>query len=505
MKILKYIQSISFVLSLLMGLYACQSNFLDINTDPNNPTDAAINSILPGAQVQTAFVFANAFNNAGSTYAHQMVNFRVQGYATAGSNNEWNLAYQGALKDYDIIIQKATTAQAWHYAGIAKIHTAYIYSLMVDLFGNIPYTDALKGETLRYPKYDKDSDVYKDLFRLIDDGIADLAKTSTLPLANDLIYNGNLGRWKKAAKTLKLKMLNQIRLSNEVFSQTEIATQINALVTENDLITASADDFELRFGTSANPENRHPFFVQDYVNKGENWIDTDFYNRLVTANDPRIPYYFFRQTGNTFVAIKFANTAATTNDNNTRTLPGIYPAGGRFDNGVTHIAGGASASGNAPFRMLTNYMRAFILAEAVLTIPGVTGDARAYFSNAMDAAFAEVNVAANVAGASLITQGAIDGYRNARLAEYDAAANDTEKLRIIMTEKNTAMFGNGVEAYNDIRRTGFPALPDPNNDGDPNTNLTQPYPMRFPYGTFEASANPNTPKVLITAPIFWDK
>ena len=123
------------------------------------------------------------------------------------------------LANNEQIITQGTAEQRLSYVGIAQIQKAYVISQMVDMFGDIPYSEALKGAANLAPRYDKDADIYngnpglgiQSLFSLIDDGIANLDKGKSVIVRNDLIYEGDLAKWARLGRTLKLKLYVQIR------------------------------------------------------------------------------------------------------------------------------------------------------------------------------------------------------------------------------------------------------------------------------------------------------
>ena len=141
-------------------------------------------------------------------------------------------------------------------------------------------------------------------------------------------------------------------------------------------------------------------------------------------------------------------------------------------------------------------------AEAVLAL-GSPGNARTLFQQAMTEQMAKVSAfgVAMDGDAVAITTANRDTYINARLAEYDAAADNNARLRVVLKEAWFLNFGNGFEIYNTFRRTGFPS--------DLQTPLQRPrqFALRLPYGLNEVNLNPNTPVVVYDSPgsaVFWD-
>ena len=541
MKIAKISLSLAMLL-VLVGNSGCDK-FLDINRDPINPTDVDISLLMPASQAAMSTGLGHSIlglSQPAAAVMQQLTNFRVGSYGLDGNsfNNQWLTLYTNMLSNNELVIRKATATGAWAYVGIAQIQKAYVFSQMVDVWGDIPYSEALRGAdgdaSIRAPKFDKDSEIYSDLFRLIDEGITNLKRTdgTRAPSSEDLIYAGSATKWIRLGNTLKLKLYNQIRLTRDVTGDVTPLLAANA-----DLITA-ADDFEFRYGTAAgNPESRHPGYQGDYAGSSrENNIGPYFYNIMKSTNDPRIPYYFFNQAATApnaalydyvdgrFVSVRFGSVGPQQAANTTavRTLQGLYPIGGRFDNGsgITTSGGatGASALGNVPQRFITFFARRFIEAELQLTVLNNTAAARTALEAALNASFAKVNAIAGATTGQLtgsaaatpilapaIPATAIATYVTAALARFDAAAGTSGKLNVIMTEKYIANFGTGVDVYTDYRRTDFPVLIPAGTD--PQTVATGAFPVRFPYRVNDLLTNPNAPQQpdVTTAKIFWDR
>ena len=252
-------------------------------------------------------------------------------------------------------------------------------------------------------------------------------------------------------KTLLLKMYNQTRLVDS-----SVGAKMQALINENSTIQSSGDDFQLVYGSTTAPENRIPLFISDYVSRLDNRISTYFGDLMYGKNDPRIPFYFFNQTPGTFVGRDSGNPngLAQFEDQSTRTFHGVYPAGGQFDAGQGGATNGdMGLKGAGTFRMMTNAMRIFIEAEAVLTL-GLNGSGT--IEELFEEGIRESMSKVNDLGVGTITATQIDDYVAARMAEYGQATTDEDRLRLIMMEKYIHNFGNGFEQYNDWRRTGFP-------------------------------------------------
>ncbi|MEO7801708.1 MAG: SusD/RagB family nutrient-binding outer membrane lipoprotein [Ginsengibacter sp.] len=557
----------------LIGFISCKKT-LDINTDPNNPTTISISKLLPAAVQNLGNALAIGNGTYGglsqilSVYTHQMsTREEPDVYGVTGNDfylaNAWSTFYQsfvnssgiltpGVLNNLEQIIKDATASGNPRYAGIAKILKAYTYSQLVDVFGDIPYSEAIKLiEGNKYPKFDNDAEIYPQLFTLLDEGIADVSKpdaeNTLLPGSDDVIYKGDADLWVKAANTIKLKMYTQVRLVQDV------SAQVTALLT-GPLISATNESFIVPYGTKGATDDRNPGYGDYYATQKSNHVSPWLYEImkgknpavLTGINDPRIPYYIYNQIDATsaprdgnqteyrdgpFISLYFGSVGQFRDgaQDNSISVYGIYPVGGKFDDSSAETVNDASGSGAAPYRLITYADRLYLEAELMKT-GVIAGDAKAKFEEAMVESFMQVDYVVKDlikdAAPALSGTAAVSSYTSAVLAKYDAG-NDAKKLEYIMTEKWLSSFGSAVDQYTDYRRTGYPVLFDPNNpsqapnhfvqppvDGDPvnpgaqaavPVQLTVDYPLSLPWYTDELETNPNAPsqKLVSTYKVFW--
>jgi hypothetical protein len=175
--LIKILKSGILVTLLLMAAACGEGSFLDINTDPNDAAEATNIQLMPTAQANFVFGLSAMIERAGGTLVQHYINFRFDNYGFDGStyNNDWAFQlYAGALQDFQIIINQGTEREEWHHVGIAKIQQAYIFSLLVDLFGDVPFSQALQGQENFNPTVDQGQDIYPQLFTMIEEGLADL-------------------------------------------------------------------------------------------------------------------------------------------------------------------------------------------------------------------------------------------------------------------------------------------------------------------------------------------
>ena len=286
----------SLILAFIMIVVSsCEITDLDINTDPNNASEASLNLLLTSSQFGGLETFAGGLNN--TTMGFQALNTSSDSFdfTNASWNGTWNFLYSGPLKDLEEIILAADPETNPHYLGIAQIMKAYYFTTMVDLWGDIPYSEAFRGnaeEPNTVPLYDSGASVYADAFLLIDQAIANLAKSQGVSVKGDILYGGSTTKWRKAAKSLKLKLLINTR---NVDSN---AGAIQSLIDEGDLILSASNDFALRFSALKNPDNRHPMYRSGYAggDAGYSYFGHQLMYEMLASKDPRTPFYFKRQT-----------------------------------------------------------------------------------------------------------------------------------------------------------------------------------------------------------------
>lgn len=518
---------------ILLAAGSCKK-FVDINEDPNNPTAAQLSLLLPSTQISMAGNMYQLNSGTSTIIQHTIYSSGLSRFQQQGTDfdNSWDGFYSQTLNDLQSVINSGTAQQQWGYVAIAKFEKAYLASLMVDMWGDIPYSEAEKGQLNTSPPLEKGAEIYEKLFTMIDDGITDANKITAatlVPATSDVFYGGTKASWISMANSLKLKLYNQIRLVDPARS----ATAIKALIAANaSFISTNATDFTFRFGSSQNPNNRHPWHRAEYQSPKTFYQSQSFIDLMFDNDDPRLHFFIYRQnataglnngtSSNGYYGRNPGDGTAAPADLNRRSTFGIYPAGGLYDNApvnnfpVTNLYlnnTGATATlkvvavtdgtgaGVLPF--ITNAMVKLMRAEAALTL--TTGDdARVYLGDAVTANLNSISTYAVANGGIAIPAGSITGFVNRLLARYDAA-DAAGKLNIVMTQKYLASYGNGMESYNDYRRTGLPVLRTP-------LSPLSTFPLRLYYSQTELSSNTsfgsNASQIQIaqqTTPVFWDK
>jgi hypothetical protein len=550
---MKNLKIIIILASMLVITGSCKK-FDKMLTDPNSPAPetADVDLYLNYVQLALPDFFANTSTTPGlSENGEELTRMEYMAsrtykdlYIPESFDNAWRDAYQKIFKNVNALIPIAQRTNRHLHIGIAKVIKAYATATLVDYFGDVPFSEANLGIENTNPKVDPGKQVYDSAFALLDSAIASFNRvTSLTPLpSNDLFYGGTAvakaASWRRAAKSLKLKLYNQIRLVDNT-----VTAKINALLADGELITTDAQAFVFRYGPKGiNPDSRHPKYGIYYTDNGANDYIGNYFLYTVAIEkglgaDPRTRYYFFRQLGNAttlpvstleclnssppphyppntpfcynaagYYGRDHGNDRGIPPDGFQRTIWGIYPAGGKFDNDErTKITGsndGAQGQGILPIWQPA--FTDFVKAEDVLTL-GTTGDARALLESAVRKSIATVvafpaTVGITVPANRVPTTAQIQSYVDKVLALYDGAATNADKLNVVMKEYYIALWGNGIESYNNYRRTGMPRNMQPNLNPTPGPFMRS---MFYP-GSF-ANRNSNvTQKTVTNAKVFWD-
>ena len=206
-------------LVMLVAVTGCKK-FLDVNKNLNSPTAVPVSLLLSNCERTIAgnLALGSGLGGTTSVYIHQTTG-RVAADRYGAGSSGWDGLYS-AITNLNVIIKRGAAETRFTYAGIAKILKAYTFSILVDVYGDCPYSEFDQFDAgIRQPHFDKGSDIYPQLIKLIDEGIADInnpAPNASKPAADDYIYKGNATNWIKAANTIKLKLYTQVRLVQNV-------------------------------------------------------------------------------------------------------------------------------------------------------------------------------------------------------------------------------------------------------------------------------------------------
>lgn len=574
MKPLKIIKTNNNIIALLLTsilLVSC-NDYLDVDTDKDNPNTAPLSYLLTKIEVDVNNTtdFQDYTGDILQVYTHQMtVREEQNGYGTKVNNinmqNDWENIYL-TLTNIKSLIDQGIESGNLVYVGIGQMQKAYLMSVAVDIWGDVPFSEAtLLKDGKVAPKFDNQKEIYNAIFELIETAKTNIASGAGLlkPSKDDLFYEGDTDKWIRFANSFKLKLYNQTRLTSD-FDQ----AGFDALIAENNFFKSIADDFEfLQYNNLSPTDERNKFFLESYnSSQFTTYMSPWFYEILKGMNpnihngiiDPRINFYFFNQTkpeefpasGDVatknpkadywdattgFYSIRFSSQGQWSGFSNesSYTYPGIFPCGGRYDDGKGGNINDIMAkkpgqpnppTGIAPHRIFTYDEFLYIQAE-LIQVGKLTGNAKTKLEEAITASFAKVddvvvkNKSTQTGIPVLVGSETVNTFISKILAEYNAATPN-KKLEIIMTQKWVATFGDPADQYNDYRRTGFPVLANPNSslkeyqldNGDDyplldsETSLTNDFQLSLFWPQSELNVNKNAPpqKTPSIYKIFWD-
>jgi hypothetical protein len=450
----KVIISIFFI----AGLLSSCDTWIDptINVDPNNPKDVAMAQLVAPIEANLAYIVGGELARWDCVWMQQIAGIQSQSaendiyiIGETDVDNAWSYnLYSPGMISTKLVMEKAVEKTSPHYAGIAKVLMAYHLGVTTDHFGDIPYSDALKGGIFQYKStYDSQEKIYSTIFTLLNEAINDLSSANSTfePGSEDLIYGGDLEMWIKTAYALKA------RYSIHLLKQKGATAYSDALAAIAKAYTSNDDDFKFVFGSAYN--NSNPIYQSEQERSGYYSASDTYMTMLSSTNDPRKAVYF---------------------DGTVGSKPGVPDANAA-------IIGVNYASATSPVYLMSYVELKFIEAEASFaTDKTVAADA---YNEGLKA--------------SLVREGVYgDGvWYN---TQKETAATIT--LKKIMNQKYLSSYLS-VETWTDWRRTGFPELVKATGA------VTNEIPRRLPYPAEERLYNgENMPTgKTITTRLWWDK
>jgi hypothetical protein len=397
----------------------------------------------------------------------------------------WQQMYSGALNDLKFVETRANAEKKPNYEAISLIMQAYIFQNMTDIYGDVPFSEALKGESanggVTTPKFDKQQDIYKGIIAMVDKGLALLnPDDETVPGADDLIYGGDLDEWWKFGNTLKLKMYMRMSQADPAGAQAGIM----GLDTSGAEFLDEGEDALVHFTTTK--FNTNPLYSAiSGLNNTPNLIASKTsIDYLQNTNDERIDVFYIPNASGAHVGIaqghgpNFPNPAAETSTKYSRPSPNV-------------------AGPEAPVIFMSAAESKFLQAEAT---------ARGWLTSmGTDKDLYEEGVRASYSFWGLDPDAA-DSVLNSTMGAYPAAATADEKARAIYIQKWVAMNSTqSIESWIEHRRV---FARDANQFLKPSEESTLPanlLPARLSYPSVELTRNAaNVPNVKLTDPVWWD-
>jgi hypothetical protein len=471
-------KKILFISACIYLAAGCNKDLSKLNIDQKNPSIVPSYTLFSNAEKNWATIVADANVNDNifrlitqqwteTTYTDES-NYNLNTRAIPDA--WWRIIYKDVLKDLEetkkLIPTDVTDAGVQkNELAMVDILEVYSFQLLVNTFGDIPYTQALQDAIL-FPKYDDAKTIYYDLLSRLDTSIAALDASAGSFGGADLLYGGDVDKWKKFANSLKLIMGITIADSDPAMAKTVVESAAPGAFTSN-------NDNAVFYFLDA-PPNTNPVWV-NLVQSGRNDFvpASTIINLMKDLNDPRLPFYF------------------TTDP--TGKYSGGIPGNGATFSIYSHVTDAQQAP-DAPYDILSYAQVEFTKAEAAERGMNVGGTAQEHYNNAVTASIEEWGGSAAQA-ATYLAQPTVN---------YTTAPG-TYKQKIA-TQEYIALYNNGFDAWTMVRRLDYPTLPEP-------THALSGFPVRFTYPILEQNINTSNYNAgasaiggdVVETKLFWDK
>ncbi|MFC4141576.1 SusD/RagB family nutrient-binding outer membrane lipoprotein [Pedobacter mendelii] len=435
---------------------SCSKELDEVNINPNATENAQPDYLLTAAIKNTTDAYWGTTNNMNSSLLFAQHWAKIQYteedrfiYSNSSFTSLWSTLYSQSINGFNKIIEIGNSTSNSNYIGVALTLRSWSFLLLTDAYGDIPYTQAGKLNEFITPKYDKQRDVY---FGLLDDLKA--AKIALDPagksIAGDIIYNGNITRWKKFANALRLRIALRIA-DKEPAKAKQVLDEIKA---DGDAYFSDNTDIaQLIYQISP---QQNPVSAQ-FDTRDDYRISKTIVDKLFTLNDPRLPIFASKTqtaTPEEYVGVPngLTNSEASNLGFAKTSKPGVY-----------FLAPQSPAVIYSYAELLFNRAEA---AARGLT----TEDASLLYRQAITASLKQYG----------ISDALVTNYLSQSAVQYDA----TNYKKSIGEQKWISLFGQGLEAWTEQRRLDYPKL-----TVSVNTVLNGQIPVRFIYPGIEQSLN----------------
>jgi hypothetical protein len=433
----------------LMVVGGCDRGLTDINRNPNAADRATAEQLFTNAvEASVSRVFGTGLHmDITSLWVQHFAEHRypdedryVVSDGTIGGH--WSSFYVGPLQDFQEVIEKGMAEERANVVAMGKVMQNWTYHVMTDLWGDIGYSEALKGRDPtagNLPALDTQEEVYDGILAAFADAEASLNPQEWAMGKADLIYGGDAARWKKFANSLRLRVA--MRLSE--VAPTKARAEFTAALAAG-AFTSNADNAIL--GYTTNKPLVHPIFAY-MEGRDDHTISATMVDTLKSFADPRLPHYATLSGRGEYVG-------AVNGEIFDPVLDSISRIGTHFTRPDAEM-------------VIMSYAEVLFLQAEAAERGWIAGDAAEFYRQAITASMQDLGTA----------QADIDAYLAQPRVAYAG-------LPTIAFQKWIALFGNGVEAYAEWRRTGIPEL-QPGPDAD-NGGLI---PVRLPYPSSEERRN----------------
>lgn len=436
---------------LLLFIASCDKDFEEINTDPNNPTEIESGLLMADALRLTTNQLYSTFvgGDMGSCWSQQWAKVQYndeERYSPRGAviQTFWDVLYEDLASDAQVIYNLAVIEENVNMQGVALVMKAYAFSILADVYGDVPFSEALKTSDGNFaPAYDTQQQVYAGVLAMLDDANALFSATGgTINANSDLIYGGDYSKWQKFANSLKFRTLMRISGTSD-----HDAAALQDIVSNRAIFGSNSDIASVKY-LAASP-NANPIYESIiFGSRFEFKVSDVLVTMLSDNNDPRLAVY-----------------AQENEDGDYRGKPaGIFNVpNDDYNYGNVSPIGEKYVDPELPGVFMSYAELEFLMAEAVLS-GFITGNAETHYQNGIAASMAENGIVDYSMVPTALGTGAL-------------------AFQKIGEQKWLALYCQGIESWTEWRRTGYPVL-SPAIDATINV-----IPQRFKYPTTEQSLN----------------
>jgi hypothetical protein len=459
----KYLISLPLVTAVAVLLGSCSESLDDINVNPNATELPNPAYLLTGVEKNGADLYwGNAADYGGTSlfvqYWAAIQYTDVDRYAVSNTDGivttPWNTGYTSLITNLNVILALDDETANANYKGVALTLRSWVFQLLTDLYGDIPYSEVGKNIV---PAYDAQQKVYEGLQADLNEALT-LLNPNAGSISGDVVYSGDIAKWRKLAASLKLRIA--LRIADR---ESSTAKQIISSLNLSELISSNDEIFRLVYTSSPynNPQHAH------FVSRNDFRISKTIVDKLGTLNDPRLPVYADLPKDQSVPDYAGGANGLTNDDANKQgfdkiSLPGVY-----------------FISPTAPAVLYSYAEVLFNLAEAVAR-EYITGDAEDYYKKAITASLQQFGITEATAISDYLAQDAV---------KYSAA----NYKKSIGEQKWIAFFGQGLDAFAEWRRLDYPQL-----TPGPATTLEGKIPVRLFYPGTEQSLNGKNRNAAVT-------
>ncbi|MCI2228755.1 SusD/RagB family nutrient-binding outer membrane lipoprotein [Polaribacter sp. MSW13] len=489
-------------LVILFTFSFCDDGFEELNVNPTKPVQLDPSTKLTYIQLYTggssyvAYLFYNVIHLMQNV--QHLNNTSYASFLYKEGNTHWLFEEQFKttvknIADLEAQLEASTESTAAVDLAIARIQKVLIFSRITDAYGDIPYSEAGKGflEGIRFPKYDKQSDIYANMLETLEASAATLNSGGASSYGSaDLMYSGDTGKWKKFANSLMLRLAMRMVKVDNASAKAWATKAINGGV-----MTSNADIAYLQYENSANDggPNVNPL-TKSFTSRASTQVKIakPFMDFMKSRQDPRVSVLCSTVSGDTTAALQFGQDINDATRGTANSKPNINIFGG---SGVVIY--------DAPLFFQTYAEVEFMLAEAAERwgLAGGSTNVESHYKAGVTAAMQYLSMYGHGVN---ITTSQINDYLNTN------PFVPAQALKMINEQYWVATFGNGLETFSNWKRSGYPVLVPANVAA---TLTGGEIPRRLPYPASEKLNNPDNVEAaivqqggdLLTTRMWWDK